>query len=126
MGDHFDEELNKLLNDEAEHPATTKARDMCAAIWRFFGGAPNEMVGDARTVAFTITAEMVDTKGNRWIRHAASSGDGEVVPPWQVKGYLHDALDWANAIYESLGAHAPIEMRAEQDNDDDEPDQQSR
>lgn len=96
-----EEELERLLQPDVD-PATVKAQEMCAAIWRFFGGAPNDQIGDARTVGFTITAEMVDTAGNRWIRHAASSGEGHVLPPWQVKGYLHDALDWSNSIYESI------------------------
>ncbi len=99
-------DLSQLLGEECEHPSTTRARKLAQALWEYFSDG-NGQIGDARTVGFAVTVEMEDTSGNRWIRHAASSGEGNILPPWQVKGYLHDALSFTNTLYERLAIEPP-------------------
>ena len=110
MAEHepdFDAEFSELLGGGESpqvDPAKAHVQKFTRALWELFGGAHNRQVGDARTVGFTVTAELVDSAGNRWIRHFAADGEGNQLPPWQLKGYLEDARDWARLIYEQISA----------------------
>lgn len=44
-------------------------------------------------LGYAVVAECMTPDGNRWLTVTSGSGTNEDIPPWQVRGYLNEALN---------------------------------
>ena len=92
MTDDFREELSEEDLDRLTGggPAAARFRAVSRALWEYFeGGLP---IGDAKTLGFVVVVELETPEADRAIRYTMSTGDGNILPSWTARGYLHDML----------------------------------
>lgn len=58
-----------------------------------------ESILDGVVTGWVLVTEWMTTDGGKWLSKTSADAAGEMLPLWQERGYLHDALfgDWPTA-----------------------------